>query len=117
MITVFGCGGDRDRTKRPKMAKAACEWSDLVVTSDNPRTEVPASIIDEIQSGMNPKIASHREQDRKAAIEWALKEASPSDFVVIAGKGHETYQIIGTQEFPFDDRKVVRDYYARIKSP
>ena len=112
IITVFGCGGDRDKTKRPKMAQAASSLSDLtVVTSDNPRTENPEKIIEEICKGLIPGTITHCETLRKKAIEWALSRANQQDIVLIAGKGHETYQIIGTTQFPFDDRQVVRDYY------
>lgn len=112
IITVFGCGGDRDKTKRPKMAEAASSLSDItVVTSDNPRTENPEKIIEDICKGLNPGKSIHCETLRKKAIEWALSQANPQDVVLVAGKGHETYQIIGTTQFPFDDRQVVRDYY------
>jgi UDP-N-acetylmuramoyl-L-alanyl-D-glutamate--2,6-diaminopimelate ligase len=103
---VFGCGGDRDRTKRPRMARIACELADAIyVTSDNPRTENPKSIIDEIAKGV-PADSANRvviEPDRRAAIERALNEASEQDVVLIAGKGHENYQIIGTTKHHFDD--------------
>jgi UDP-N-acetylmuramoyl-L-alanyl-D-glutamate--2,6-diaminopimelate ligase len=110
VITVFGCGGDRDRTKRPKMAKAASERSDItVVTSDNPRTEDPQTILDEVLTG----IVSGRESiaiiDRREAIAHAIKIAEPGDVVVIAGKGHENYQIIGKTKYPMDDRELARD--------
>jgi UDP-N-acetylmuramoyl-L-alanyl-D-glutamate--2,6-diaminopimelate ligase len=112
--TVFGCGGDRDKLKRPEMAKVASELSDfVVVTSDNPRTEDPDRIIDEVIRGIQPGVACHREVDRRAAIEWALERASAGDFVLVAGKGHEDYQILGTVKVPFDDRKVVRDFFER----
>ncbi len=107
LVAVFGCGGDRDRTKRPRMAAAACELADRVwVTSDNPRTEVPESIVAEIVLGV-PAQASGRvssDVDRAAAIAAAIAEAGAGDLVVIAGKGHENYQIIGTVKRPFDDR-------------
>jgi UDP-N-acetylmuramoyl-L-alanyl-D-glutamate--2,6-diaminopimelate ligase len=106
VITVFGCGGDRDRTKRPLMGKAAEENSDLViVTSDNPRTEVPEMIIREIAGGMtgNNHVII---QDREEAIARAMTEAREGDIVVIAGKGHEDYQIIGTEKHHFDDKEV-----------
>jgi UDP-N-acetylmuramoyl-L-alanyl-D-glutamate--2,6-diaminopimelate ligase len=117
MITVFGCGGDRDKTKRPKMASVVSSLSDLtVITSDNPRTEKPESILEEIEKGLLQNCKYHKEVQRKSAIEWALREAKADDLVLIAGKGHETYQIIGTTQFPFDDRKVVRDYYQNVQS-
>jgi len=109
---VFGCGGDRDRTKRPRMAKVAEEFADyVIVTSDNPRTERPMDIINEIIAGFenpnSPKITV--EQDRKKAIELAIKTAQKDDIVLIAGKGHETYQVIGTQKFDFSDKAVAEE--------
>jgi UDP-N-acetylmuramoyl-L-alanyl-D-glutamate--2,6-diaminopimelate ligase len=113
ILTVFGCGGDRDRSKRPKMALAACRYSDLVVaTSDNPRTEDPEKILDEVVQGFPPGFSYHRESDRKKAIYWALSQARVGDFVLIAGKGHENYQILGQTKVPFDDRIVIREYYG-----
>jgi len=107
IITVFGCGGDRDRTKRPKMAKAASERSDVtVVTSDNPRTENPQSILDEVLTGVVSGGESVDIIDRKEAIAYAIKIAEPGDVVVIAGKGHENYQIIGRTKYPMDDRQM-----------
>lgn len=109
VIVVFGAGGDRDRSKRPKMAQAVLGANLIVVTSDNPRTEDPQRIIEDILAGFAPSFPPlHVEPDRKAAIAWALAEARPGDCVLIAGKGHETEQIVGTQRFPFDDRDVVR---------
>lgn len=109
VIVVFGAGGDRDRSKRPKMAQAVLGADLIVVTSDNPRTEDPQRIIEDILAGFAPSFPPlHVESDRKAAIAWTLAEAHPGDCVLIAGKGHETEQIIGTQRFPFDDREVVR---------
>jgi UDP-N-acetylmuramoyl-L-alanyl-D-glutamate--2,6-diaminopimelate ligase len=109
LIVVFGCGGDRDRSKRPAMGQVAAHGSDfVVVTSDNPRTEDPMAIIAEIEQGLK---GAHYTviSDRRDAIRAALTEAKPNDTVVIAGKGHETYQIIGTTSFPFDDRVVARE--------
>ena len=105
VITLFGCGGDRDRTKRPKMGKAAAEGSDLViVTSDNPRSERPSAIIDEIIPGIRqtntPLIV---EEDRRAAIECAIRSAQPGDIVLLAGKGHEKVQVFAEGAVPFDD--------------
>ena len=111
VITVFGCGGDRDRGKRPRMGKVAGELSDMVVvTSDNPRTEDPEFIIDEIEPGLKSSGRSYvREVDRKKAIAQALSMARPGDAVLIAGKGHEPYQIVGHQKSHFDDRETARE--------
>jgi UDP-N-acetylmuramoyl-L-alanyl-D-glutamate--2,6-diaminopimelate ligase len=106
---VFGCGGDRDRTKRPRMAAAACRWADeVIITSDNPRTEDPRAIIDEILRGVPPDANSRVtvEVDRGTAIALAVERARESDVILIAGKGHENDQIIGTTKRPFDDRLV-----------
>ncbi len=122
---VFGCGGDRDRTKRPRMAKVAEQLADfIIVTNDNPRTEEPMAIIEEIITGFEkgPPILSSAlrdtsdeqraakivEPDRKKAIELAIKTAKKDDIVLIAGKGHETYQIIGKQKFNFSDKKIAQ---------
>ncbi len=109
---VFGCGGDRDRGKRPLMGEIAARLADRVwVTSDNPRSEPPAAIIEEIVTGVRQAGGDGRyvrEVDRRAAIADALHWAGPGDAVVIAGKGHETYQIIGSAVLPFDDRDVAR---------
>jgi UDP-N-acetylmuramoyl-L-alanyl-D-glutamate--2,6-diaminopimelate ligase len=127
IITVFGCGGDRDRTKRPKMGAAALNGSDVViVTSDNPRTEDPLAIIGEIEGGMTTagtrvsslggtqKSVSGKTPylvmpDRRAAIAGAVGIAGPGDIIVLAGKGHEDYQIIGETKVHFDDREVARE--------
>lgn len=109
VICVFGAGGDRDRLKRPLLGRAAAAADIAVVTSDNPRTEDPNEIIREVLEGCQG--ASCRpwvEVDRAEAIQWALSEARPGDCVLVAGKGHEVEQIIGTQRLPFDDREVVR---------
>jgi UDP-N-acetylmuramoyl-L-alanyl-D-glutamate--2,6-diaminopimelate ligase len=108
---VFGCGGDRDRTKRPRMARVAEQLADfIIVTSDNPRTERPTDIIDEIIAGFeNPDSQTIVvEPDRKKAIELAIDAAGRDDIVLIAGKGHETYQIIGEQKFDFSDKEVAQ---------
>jgi UDP-N-acetylmuramoyl-L-alanyl-D-glutamate--2,6-diaminopimelate ligase len=113
IITVFGCGGDRDRTKRPIMGKIAAQLSAVtVVTSDNPRTEDPHLIINEIVTGIpaERRAASQIEVDRKKAIEYALSLAKKHDVVLIAGKGHEDYQIIGKIKKAFDDKQVVLDW-------
>jgi UDP-N-acetylmuramoyl-L-alanyl-D-glutamate--2,6-diaminopimelate ligase len=110
IITVFGSGGDRDRAKRPEMGLVASTSSDLtIVTSDNPRSESPESIIDAVMSGVASDAVVVREVDRRTAIMRALDEAAPGDIVVIAGKGHETTQTIGELVVPFDDRVVARE--------
>jgi UDP-N-acetylmuramoyl-L-alanyl-D-glutamate--2,6-diaminopimelate ligase len=105
VITLFGCGGDRDRTKRPKMGRAAAEASDLViVTSDNPRSEQPSAIIDEILPGVRATNTPFViEEDRRAAIERAIRSAQPGDIVLLAGKGHEKVQVFADGAVPFDD--------------
>ncbi len=131
LTVVFGCGGDRDRTKRPRMARVAEQLADfIIVTSDNPRTERPTDIINEIVTGFekgpiidraknirntqyairNTKII---EPDRKKAIELAIKTAVRDDIVLIAGKGHETYQIIGKQKHDFSDKKIAQQYLRK----
>jgi UDP-N-acetylmuramoyl-L-alanyl-D-glutamate--2,6-diaminopimelate ligase len=121
IITVFGCGGNRDRTKRPLMGKTACEFSDrVVITSDNPRFEDPADIIKEIELGVKGLFNNYDiVADRRKAIEKALNGASADDIVVIAGKGHEKYQIVGGEVHPFDDCKVAREIIegARVRGP
>ena len=105
---VFGCGGDRDRTKRPKMGAIAAQYSDhIVITNDNPRSEDPSQIAAEIQAGISSQKPVHIELDRAAAIAYALNAAAPEDIVLIACKGHETEQIIGNQILPFNDAEVV----------
>ncbi len=115
LISVFGCGGDRDRTKRPLMGGISARLADrTVVTSDNPRTEDPRSILGEIVKGIPARLVQngHRrvwvEEDREAAIRLALSMAQKGDLVLIAGKGHETYQIVGNEKHHFDDREVVQ---------
>ncbi len=135
VITVFGCGGDRDRGKRPLMGEIAARLSDLVVvTSDNPRTEEASAILSQIEAGVQQNglkkfqvagfesrlgefDAEHgylMEADRRLAIRAALRRAAPGDVVLIAGKGHEDYQILGTQKIHFDDREVAREESARV---
>ncbi|MBZ5726926.1 MAG: UDP-N-acetylmuramoyl-L-alanyl-D-glutamate--2,6-diaminopimelate ligase [Acidobacteriia bacterium] len=111
VITLFGCGGDRDRTKRPLMGKAAAEASDFVVlTSDNPRSEDPLAIMNDALVGIRRVDVPHIvEPDRAAAIARALNEAREGDIVILAGKGHETYQVLKDQTIAFDDRAVARE--------
>lgn len=117
IVTVFGCGGNRDRGKRKKMGQIAQSLSDIVVvTSDNPRNEDPQEIIREILEGIAQKEAVIVEPDRKKAIERAIEIAGPSDIVLIAGKGHETYQIFSDQKVPFDDREIALEICKKIYS-
>jgi UDP-N-acetylmuramoyl-L-alanyl-D-glutamate--2,6-diaminopimelate ligase len=130
LITVFGCGGDRDRTKRPLMGAVASRLSDvIVITSDNPRGEDPMRIIEEIQRGI-PAAQSERDRssrgaraeqalaivDRRAAIAKAVELARPGDLVLVAGKGHEKYQVIGDKVLPFDDVAVAREALAKRRT-
>jgi UDP-N-acetylmuramoyl-L-alanyl-D-glutamate--2,6-diaminopimelate ligase len=123
LITVFGCGGDRDRTKRPLMGAVAGRLSDLiVVTSDNPRSEEPARIIEDIRRGLTPDTRRGGEQrlltivDRREAIHQAIELAKPGDLVLVAGKGHETYQVVAGGVLPFDDVAVAREALSRRRS-
>lgn len=111
IITVFGCGGDRDKTKRIPMGEVAGNHSDLVIiTSDNPRTEDPLKIIAEIEGGVKITNCPYQiNSDRREAIHQAIAKAKQNDVVIIAGKGHETYQIIGNDKFHFDDREIARE--------
>lgn len=114
LIVVFGAGGDRDRGKRPEMARAVAQVADLVViTSDNPRTEDPESIIDDIVSGMNGS-PFERMGDRREAIGYALAQGRAGDLVLLAGKGHERYQVVGTERQPFDERLIVEEQLGRM---
>ena len=125
IITVFGCGGNRDKGKRPLMGEAAATYSDLtIITSDNPRLEDPMGIIAEIEAGIDRGKVKKTESgnikfngdsnvytvisERRKAIETAINAAERGDIILIAGKGHEDYQILGTQKIPFDDRVVVK---------
>ncbi len=123
IVTVFGCGGDRDSGKRPKMGKVAVSLSDLVVlTSDNPRTENPREIIREIEAGIQEIPSDERSSyevipDRAKAIRYAIQAARPDDLVLVAGKGHEDYQIIGTEKVHFDDREEVRKAIVQLDPP
>ena len=129
LVAVFGCGGDRDRSKRPRMAEAVARFADrAVLTSDNPRTEDPAAILAEVEPGLaglarvDPARLAGAERayaalvDRREAIELAIASARPGDTVVIAGKGHEDYQIIGRERLPFDDREEARRVLRRLAS-
>ncbi len=115
VITVIGCGGDRDKTKRPLMAKVACEYSDQVIlTSDNPRTEVPAAILADMETGI-PAYAKQKVlviEDRKSAILTASRMAQKSDIILVAGKGHEKYQEIQGVKYPFDDKQILKEEFA-----
>jgi UDP-N-acetylmuramoyl-L-alanyl-D-glutamate--2,6-diaminopimelate ligase len=109
LAIVFGCGGDRDRGKRPEMGRIARALADrVVVTSDNPRREEPRAIVEAIVAGIDDRRGVSIELDRRTAIRRAIAEARPGDVVVVAGKGHEAYQIVGDQVLPFDDRAEVR---------
>ena len=115
IIIVFGCGGDRDRTKRPIMGSLAAEYADIVIaTSDNPRTEDPVAILDEIEVGIRKVLQEGKVYekiiDRRSAIERALQLAQQDDIVVIAGKGHENYQILKDKTIHFDDKEVVQEF-------
>lgn len=118
LICLFGCGGDRDRTKRPIMGGVVKELADLaVVTSDNPRTEDPEDIIRDILAGMEGEGAQiHVEPDRRQAIAWALSQGRPGDVIVLAGKGHETYQEIQGVQYPMDEREIVAQYFSSAPS-
>ena len=117
IITVFGCGGDRDKTKRVPMGEVAGRNSDLVIiTSDNPRTENPLEIIEQIEVGLrNTNCPFQSISDRREAIHQAIRKAKPNDVVIIAGKGHETYQIVGSNKFHFDDREIAREALEKLK--
>jgi UDP-N-acetylmuramoyl-L-alanyl-D-glutamate--2,6-diaminopimelate ligase len=120
IITVFGCGGDRDRTKRPMMGREAARFSDLViVTSDNPRTEDPQKIVQDIlpgiqEGGMVLQQDCRVELDRRSAIKLALSKVGKGEVLLIAGKGHEDYQILGTKKIHFDDRETVRELLKEL---
>jgi UDP-N-acetylmuramoyl-L-alanyl-D-glutamate--2,6-diaminopimelate ligase len=108
VITVIGCGGDRDKTKRPLMARVACEWSDKVIlTSDNPRSEDPEQIIKDMEAGVEPAFKRHTMNivDRREAIKTAFNLAQPGDIILVAGKGHEKYQEIKGVRNHFDDKE------------
>jgi UDP-N-acetylmuramoyl-L-alanyl-D-glutamate--2,6-diaminopimelate ligase len=111
LIVLFGCGGDRDRGKRPQMGAVASAFADVcVITSDNPRSEDPGAILEEIRAGaLEGKAECVYDEDRRRAIETALSAAKRGDFVLLAGKGHETYQIFKNRTVPFDDREMARE--------
>lgn len=115
VVALFGCGGDRDRTKRPKMGAIAAELADyVIVTSDNPRTEQPGEIIKDILEGMKDTKTPYTViENRREAIWYALENAQPGDVIILAGKGHETYQIIGKEKHHMDEREIVADYFKR----
>ena len=114
VVTLFGCGGDRDRTKRPIMGEIAVRLSDhVIVTSDNPRTEVPGDIIRDILKGVEGTSTPYTViENRREAIGWAIKNAEPDDVVILAGKGHETYQVIGKEKRHFDEREIAAEFLA-----
>jgi UDP-N-acetylmuramoyl-L-alanyl-D-glutamate--2,6-diaminopimelate ligase len=117
VITLFGCGGDRDRTKRPLMGAVASRLSDVVViTSDNPRSEDPARIIEEIKSGLQAPTPFFAIVDRTEAIQFAIKTAEPGDLVLLAGKGHETTQAIGNRELSFDETEIACEALVRRRA-
>jgi len=112
VITIIGCGGDRDKTKRPVMAQVACDWSDKVIlTSDNPRTEDPQTILSEMEAGVSPtnKRKTLSILDRREAIKTACHLARPGDIIVLAGKGHEKYQDINGVKYHFDDKEILTE--------
>ena len=119
LTVVFGCGGDRDRKKRPLMGEAAAQWADRVfLTSDNPRSEAPEAIVEEIREGVK-RVPGGEDRtivrvDRREAIEAGLQEVRPGDMILIAGKGHERTQTVGRQVIPFDDRQVARDVLRQL---
>ena len=118
LITVVGCGGDRDKTKRPKMAHIASELSTKAIfTSDNPRTEDPETIISDMEKGVEPQNYKKTLSivDREQAIKTACQLAQPNDIILIAGKGHETYQEINGKRKDFDDFKIVEDYLKQLQ--
>ena len=120
IIVVFGCGGDRDKTKRPLMGRLACQYGDIVLaTSDNPRTEDPLAILQDIEAGIQDALIPGKYYevipDRRSAIAKAVQLANPHDIIIIAGKGHETYQILKDKTIPFDDREIARSIIKEMK--
>jgi len=118
VVTLFGCGGDRDKKKRPLMGSIAARYSDYaIVTSDNPRTEEPGAIIEEILSGMKETKTPYAViENRREAIFQALASLAPGDVLILAGKGHETYQVLGREKIHFDEREIVAEYFGQIDS-
>ena len=117
VVALFGCGGDRDRTKRPIMGRIAAENADFViVTSDNPRTERPEDIVADITAGLEGTSTPHEViVDRASAIEWAIEHHRPGDVIVLAGKGHEDYQIVGHEKRHMDEREIVAGILEKRK--
>ena len=116
VICVFGCGGDRDKEKRPRMGEVAGRLADYtIVTTDNPRTEKPEDIIADIEAGISKTKGKYEiVVDRREAIAKAIKMMGKRDLVILAGKGHETYQVIGHEKLPFDEKQIVLDCLNRI---
>jgi UDP-N-acetylmuramoyl-L-alanyl-D-glutamate--2,6-diaminopimelate ligase len=118
LLCLFGCGGDRDRSKRPLMGEIAASLSDLVVlTSDNPRTENPEDIMKDVQAGIPKDVPLLWEPDRRRAIRLALERGQAGDVIVLAGKGHETYQEVGTEKIHLDEREEIAVYFQKVVSP
>ncbi|HNJ94760.1 MAG TPA: cyanophycin synthetase, partial [Ferruginibacter sp.] len=118
IITVVGCGGDRDKTKRPVMAEVACEYSDKVIlTSDNPRSEDPLEILKDMESGLTvtTKKKAISIADRKEAIKTAVSLADKDDIILVAGKGHEKYQDIKGVKYDFDDKQVLNEMFELLE--
>ena len=118
LISVFGCGGDRDPIKRPIMGRIGVELSDIaIITSDNPRTEAPMAIIEDILKGVNPELGEYIVmEDRRAAIRYAMDIAKKDDIIVLAGKGHETYQEIHGKKYHLDEREEVTAHLQELRN-
>jgi UDP-N-acetylmuramoyl-L-alanyl-D-glutamate--2,6-diaminopimelate ligase len=119
LVCLFGCGGDRDRSKRPEMAAVAEKWADRIyVTSDNSRTERTEDIMNDIRAGFSPAGLAKALfiADRKEAIRTALMLSNDGSTVLLAGKGHETYQIIGTEKTHFDEKEIVKDIFKQCST-
>lgn len=117
LVVLFGCGGDRDKTKRPKMGAIAADIADFcIVTSDNPRTEEPDAIIADILAGMKGKHTPVKViADRPEAIRWAIDNHRSGDVIVLAGKGHEDYQVVGHEKHHMDEREIVAEHLRKEK--